>query len=82
MTAEKFVKSKLPHAKIERQETNGSSVYYLVRDGNASMYFAEGSTKKEAWEKAKERIDKQDKSPSSKKQFLAILSPTLTKLKI
>lgn len=60
MKAEEFVKSKMPKAKIERQETIGGSAYYLIRDGLATMWFAEGESKKLAWENAKKRIEKID----------------------
>lgn len=71
MTAEQFVKSKLPKATAERQVTNGGNVYYLIRDGRATLYLAEGATKKLAWENAKKHLTNfkeaivQNKSPEN-----------------
>ena len=56
MTAKEFVKSKMPNAKVEKQKTNGSRDYFLIRDGKSTMYFSSGETESKAWKEAKERI--------------------------
>lgn len=65
MTAKDYVKSKMPKAKAERH-TSGKiaglkETYWLIRNGNENMYFAQGKTESNAWVKAKERIIEQDK---------------------
>lgn len=56
MTTKEFVKSKIPKARAERRKTNGNKTYWLIRDGNAFMYMAEGETESKAWQNAKKKI--------------------------
>ena len=60
MTAKEFVKEKMPKARAERQvqgRVKGmTKAYYLIRDGRASMYFAQGKTESAAWVAARKRI--------------------------
>ena len=60
MTSKEFVKSKMPNARTERHFAGRikgmQEVYWLIRDGNQTMYFASGKTESNAWVKAKKRI--------------------------
>ena len=65
MTPKEFVKSKIPKARAERH-TDGSIVgatttYWLIRNGNENMWFAEGKSEAKAWASAKDRIIEQDR---------------------
>ena len=55
-----YVIDKMPNAKAERQVQGRikglQRVYWLIRDGRNTMYFAEGETEAKAWKSAKERI--------------------------
>jgi hypothetical protein len=58
MTAKEFVKDKMPHARAERH-VEGRIVgkpYWLIRDGNKTMYFAIGNTQSNAWVNAKKKL--------------------------
>ena len=57
MTAKEFVKSKYPNARSESHVTGfPRKRYYLIRDGHAFMYMAEGDTESHAWMNAKKAI--------------------------
>ena len=60
MTAKEFVKSKIPNARAERHvrgKIRGmQEVYWLIRDGRQTMYFASGKSESNAWVEAKKRI--------------------------
>jgi len=62
MTAKQFVKNIYPNARAERQVSGMvkgmQEVYWLIRDGRATMYMAMGKTESNAWVKAKENIIK------------------------
>lgn len=64
MTAKEFVKEKMPNAKAERHVSGRvkgmQSVYWLIRDGRDSMWFAEGTSESNAWVNAKKRIIERD----------------------
>ena len=64
MTAKDFVKQTYPKAQAERQVTGRAEVYWLIRDGRATMYMATGSTESKAWVEAKKWIIKNQKSES------------------
>lgn len=64
MKAKDFVKSKVPNARAERHKTNGNRTYWLIRDGKAFMYMAEGETESKAWTNAKEKIIQTEKQPA------------------
>lgn len=58
MTAKEYVKNKMPNAKAERH-VEGRIVgkpYWLIRDGNKTMYFAIGKTESNAWVNAKNKL--------------------------
>lgn len=57
MTAKEFVKSKYPKARSERHKITHGKTYWLIRDGNAFMYMAEGETESKAWIKAKQKLE-------------------------
>ena len=60
MTAKEYVKQHYPNAKSERQVSGRikgmQRIYWLIRDGNQTMYLAEGKTESNAWVNAKKRI--------------------------
>lgn len=60
MTAKEFVKSRMPNAKAERHVSGMvrgmTEVYWLIRDGRESMYFAVGKSESNAWVEAKKRL--------------------------
>lgn len=60
MTAQEFVKSHYPNARIESQVEGMikglQTRYYLIRVNKGSMYFASGNSKSNAWVNAKKRI--------------------------
>lgn len=60
MTAKEFVKNKMPNAKAERHVRGMikglQEVYWLIRDGNHTMYFAIGKTESNAWVEAKKTV--------------------------
>lgn len=60
MTAKEFVKSKMPNARAERHVRGMikgmQEVYWLIRDGRQTMYFASGKSESNAWVEAKKRI--------------------------
>lgn len=60
MTAKEFVKNKIPNARAERHVRGMikgmQEVYWLIRDGNNTMYFANGKSQSNAWVNAKKRI--------------------------
>lgn len=64
MTSKEFVKSKIPKARAERHVAGRikgmQEVYWLIRDGRQTMYFASGKTESNAWVQAKKRILEQD----------------------
>ena len=64
MTSKEFVKSKLPKAKAEKHKQGMikglQETYYLIRDGNNTMYIATGNTESNAWVNAKKFILKQE----------------------
>ena len=60
-SAKDYVKSRFPNARAEKQVqgrvTGFQKTYWLIRDGNATMYMASGDTEPKAWKNAKEFID-------------------------
>ena len=58
MTEIEEIKNRFPKMKSERHRKKNGEVYYLIRNGNNSMYRSEGKSKKEAWKKALEFIRK------------------------
>lgn len=65
MTAKEFVKSKIPNAMAERHVRGMikgmQEVYWLIRDGRQTMYFAIGKSESNAWVEAKKRIIENEK---------------------
>lgn len=65
MTAKEFVKSKMPNARAERHVRGMvkgmQGVYWLIRDGRQTMYFASGKSESNAWVEAKKRIIENEK---------------------
>jgi hypothetical protein len=65
MTAKEFVKSKMPNARAERHVRGMikgmQEVYWLIRDGRQTMYFASGKSESNAWVEAKKRIIENEK---------------------
>lgn len=61
MTAKNFVQNKFPKAAAERQVQGDNTVYWLIRDGRAYFYMAQGKTQAEAWKNAKKKIQEQEK---------------------
>lgn len=57
------VKKVWSKAHEERQQTNGNKTYWLIRNGNDTMYIASGDTKKEAWLKSFEYAIKKLATP-------------------
>lgn len=64
MTAKEFVKSKYPNARAERQVSGRikgmQEVYWLIRIGRDTMYFAIGKSESNAWVVAKKLILKSE----------------------
>jgi hypothetical protein len=60
MTAKEFVLEKMPRARAERQVRGMikglQEVYWLIREGRNTMYFASGKTESNAWVNAKKNI--------------------------
>lgn len=60
MTAKEFVKTKIPNARAERQVKGMikgmQEVYWLIRNGRETMYFADGKSESNAWVNAKKKI--------------------------
>jgi hypothetical protein len=58
MTSKEFVKERMPKAKAERHKTNGvlPEVYWLIRNGRETMWFASGNSESNAWVNAKNKI--------------------------
>jgi hypothetical protein len=60
MTAKEFVLEKMPRARAERQVRGMikglQEVYWLIREGRNTMYFASGKTESNAWVNAKKQI--------------------------
>lgn len=52
----------MPRARAEKHKTSGGRVYWLIRDGNTYMWFAEGATLSKAWMNAKFQIQENEKS--------------------
>lgn len=59
MTEIEEMKSKFPKMKSERHTKKNGEVYYLIRNGNNTMYLSSGKSKKEAWKNALEFIKKE-----------------------
>ena len=57
MTAKEFVKERLPNAHAKRQVQGRikglQEIYWLIRDGNKTMYIVTGKTESNAWVKCK-----------------------------
>lgn len=64
MTAKEFVKEKYPRARVERHVQGMikglQEVYYLIRDGSATMYMASGKSESNAWVNAKKNIQEKE----------------------
>lgn len=64
MTAKEYVKSKVPHARAERQVKGKvaglKEVYWLIREGRATGYMASGKSESNAWVNAKKFIDEKE----------------------
>ena len=61
MTNKEIVQLKYPKARAEKHKTNaiiGQKTYWLIRDGRAYMYMAEGETEAQAWKNARLKIQK------------------------
>lgn len=60
MTAKKFVRERMPNARAERQVSGMikgmETVYWLIRDGRNTMYYAQGKTESNAWVNAKKKL--------------------------
>ena len=60
MTAKEFVLEKMPRARAERQVRGMikglQEVYWLIREGRNTMYFASGKTQSNAWVNDKKKI--------------------------
>jgi hypothetical protein len=60
MTAKEFVLEKMPRARAERQVRGMikglQEVYWLIREGRNTMYFAQGKSESNAWVNAKKNI--------------------------
>lgn len=60
MTAKEFVKNKMPNARAERHVKGMikgfQEVYWLIRNGRETMYFADGKSESNAWVNAKKKI--------------------------
>lgn len=60
MTAKEFVQSKMPNARSERHVMGRikgmQEVYWLIRVGSQTMYFASGKSESNAWVNAKNNI--------------------------
>ena len=60
MTAKEFVLEKMPKARAERQVRGMikglQEIYWLIREGRNTMYFASGKTESNAWVNAKKNI--------------------------
>ena len=65
ISSKNFVLSKMPKAVIEKHKSGiiGGLPYWLIRNGREYMYFVCSEiSAKDAWDKAKERIELIDKS--------------------
>lgn len=60
VSAKEFVKAHVPNANAEKQVQGRikglQKTYWLIRDGNSTMYMAEGDTEAKAWKAAMLRI--------------------------
>lgn len=60
MTAKEFVKERMPNAKVEWYYAFNikgfREKYWLIRDGNSYMYFAQGDSESNAWVNAKQKL--------------------------
>jgi hypothetical protein len=56
VSAKEFVKAHVPNAKVEKQVQGRikglQKTFWLIRDGNSTMYMAEGDTEAKAWNAA------------------------------
>ena len=63
MKNKEFVQLKYPNARAEKHKTNaiiGKTTYWLIRDGRAYMYMADGDTEAQAWKNARLKIENND----------------------
>jgi len=70
MTAKEFVQDRMRDTRAERQVMGHikgmQEVYWLIRNGRQTMYFASGKTQSNAWVNAKNRILAQELELKSK----------------
>ena len=58
MTAKEYVKTRYPKSRAERH-VEGKIIgkpYWLIRNGNETMYIAQGKSESNAWVNAKNRL--------------------------